>query len=185
MPFPYGKIRSIARSDVSIAWWGDGGHGSAVSLPQNDRSPDRDVSIAWWGKIIARPIGCKHRLVGRWRTRQCRFPTAKSSLARSDVSIAWWGDGGHGSAVSLPQNDRSPDRDVSIAQYGKIIARPIGCKHRLVGRWRTRQCRFLTKIQDTAVPFPYKNTGHGSAVSLQKCRTRQCRFPTNRIFTNV
>ncbi|MEG3895511.1 hypothetical protein QT989_07585 [Microcoleus sp. SVA1_B6] len=25
-------------------------------------------------------------------------------------------------------------------------------------KYRTRQCRFPTKIQDTAVPFPYKNT---------------------------
>ncbi len=53
-----------------------------------------------YGKIIAGAIG-------RWRTRQCRFPTAKLSLGRS-------GDGGHGSAVSLRQNYRWGDRDITI-----------------------------------------------------------------------
>ncbi|MEG4291439.1 hypothetical protein Q5692_22935 [Microcoleus sp. C2C3] len=40
MPFPYLKM-SIARSDLIIDDMAAGGHGSAVSLPQNNRSPDR------------------------------------------------------------------------------------------------------------------------------------------------
>ncbi|MEG4898183.1 hypothetical protein QUA89_31715 [Microcoleus sp. F10-B4] len=39
VPFPYHKI--IVRSDITIARWGDGGHGNAVYLPQNYRQGDR------------------------------------------------------------------------------------------------------------------------------------------------
>ncbi|MEG3894357.1 MULTISPECIES: hypothetical protein [unclassified Microcoleus] len=63
-----------------------------------------------YGKIIAGAIGCNDRPVGRWRTRQCRFPTAKLSLGRSNVTIARSCDGGHGNAVSLRQNYRQGDR---------------------------------------------------------------------------
>ncbi|MEG3993977.1 hypothetical protein QUA09_11635 [Microcoleus sp. SVA1B1] len=63
-----------------------------------------------YGKIIAGAIECNHRPIVRWRTRQCRFPTPKLSSGRSNITIARSCDGGHGNAVSLPQNDRSPDR---------------------------------------------------------------------------
>ncbi|MEG4845726.1 hypothetical protein QUB05_14795 [Microcoleus sp. F10-C6] len=133
-------------------------------------------------KIIVRAIECNDRPVGRWRTRQCRFPTPKLSSGRSDITIARWGDGGDGSAVSLPLNYRQGDR---------LSPSPGGA------------------MEDTAVPFPYHKIivrsditiarwgdgGHGSAVSLPqnyrqiecndrpvgRWRTRQCRFPTTKL----
>ncbi|MEG4928377.1 hypothetical protein, partial [Microcoleus sp. F10-B2] len=61
-------------------------------------------------KIIAGAIGCKHRPVGRWRTRQCRFPTPKSSLARSALTLP--GGAMEDTAMPFP--------------YPKIIAGAIG-----------------------------------------------------------
>ncbi len=76
-------------------------------------------------KIIARAIGCNDR------------PIRQNHRSRDrDATIARWGDGGHGNAVSLH-------------------------------KCRTRQCRFPTQMQDTALPFLYTNAGHGNAVSLQ------------------
>ncbi|WP_373534341.1 hypothetical protein [Microcoleus sp.] len=81
--------------DVTIARWGDGGHGNAVSLRQNYRWGDRameDTAVPFpYGKIIAGAIG-------RWRTRQCRFPTAKLSLGRSGYNHQQHADGGNGTA---------------------------------------------------------------------------------------
>ncbi|MEG3894356.1 hypothetical protein QT989_01680 [Microcoleus sp. SVA1_B6] len=54
-----------------------------------------------YAKIIVRAIEYNHRPIVRWRTRQCRFPTTKRSIARSDITIARSCDGGHGIAVSL------------------------------------------------------------------------------------
>ncbi|MEG3894354.1 MULTISPECIES: hypothetical protein [unclassified Microcoleus] len=38
-----------------------------------------------YAKII--DLGCNDRPMWRWRRRQCRFPTPKLSIGRSDVTI--------------------------------------------------------------------------------------------------
>ncbi len=104
VPFPYNSSWDTA----------DGGDGSAVSV-----------------QFI---MG-----YGRWRRRQCRFPTIHHGIRQmEDTAVPFpynssWdtADGGHGSAVSLQL----------IMGYG---------------RWRTRQCRFPTinHGRDTALPSP-------------------------------
>jgi len=82
-------------------------------------------------------------------TRHCRFPTTKSSIARSRqvghgnaVSlpqlIVWTSNGGHGIAVSLPQ------LIVWTSNGGHGNAVSLGQNHRLRDRSK----------EDTAMPFP-------------------------------
>jgi hypothetical protein len=148
VPFPYSKISivlaQIRRRQCRFPtskyrlYSRKFGHGNAVSLLQNI-----DCIRANSDTAMPFPYSKISIVFAQIRTRQCRFPTPKYRLYSRKF--------GHGSAVSLLQNNRLHSCKFG---YGSAVS--------LLQNNRLHSCKF----------------GYGSAVSLQLIRVgkRHCRI---------